>query len=316
MNRFCDARLPAPTAPRDRRASAVLLAGLVGFGTLVAGCADTLERGRGSNSLLALMQDDTYGDSATDAMNPYDADKRYRGTLRLANANFASEPLYMQLFLDNVKDQDASVRAAATRAIANHGTPEHVPILIERLRDTDNMVRGEAARGLQRLHNPIAIVPLIDAMRDAENAAPNEPSEELASIRADAAWALGQYPEDRVVQSLITGLADSSLAVNRASLDSLRTLTGQDFGLDRAKWLAWYKQSSAPFAAGRAFEYPVFQRDKEWYEYLPFVSPPPNEPKATPAGLPMERPSGPAPTAAATPPAATPAPPVPAASGK
>lgn len=262
----------------------------------LSACSDTLEKGRGATSLLALVQDDSMGDAATDAMNPYDADKRYRGTLRLANANFASDPLYMQLFLDNVKDEDPSVRSAATRAIANHGTPEHVPVLLERLKDKDNLVRGEAARGLQRLHNTIAIGPLIDAMRDVETAGPNEPSEEIASIRADAAWALGQYPEDRVVQALIAGLADSSLAVNRASLDSLRTLTGQDFGLERRDWLAWYKSAEAPFIAGRPFEYPVFSRDKSWIEYLPFVSPPPNEAKSTPAGLPVDRPSAAVPT--------------------
>jgi len=277
--------------------SAAVGCGVVATLSVFLGCdTDTLERGRGAKSLLALAQDDSLGDAATDAMNPYDADKRYRGTLRLANENFAGDPLYMQLFLDNVKDEDASVRSAATRAIANHGNPEHVPILIERLRDTDDLVRGEAARGLQRLHNPIAILPLIDAMRDSETAAPNQPSEEIPSIRADAAWALGQYPDDRVVQALIASLADPSLAVNRAALDSLRTLTGQDFGLERRDWLAWYKATDAPFIAGRPFEYPVFNRDKSWIEYLPFVSGPPNEPKSTPAGLPMDRPASTAPT--------------------
>jgi len=268
-----------------------LVAVVLTAGSLAACNSDSLEKGRGATSILALMQNDSMGDAAADAMNPYDADKRYRGTLRLANQNYAGEPLYMQLFLDNVKDEDASVRSAATRAIANHGTPDHVPILIERLKDKDDLVRGEAARGLQRLHNPIAIPALVDAMRDPEAAAMNEPTEELASVRADAASALAQYPEDRVVQALIAGLADQSLAVNTASRDSLRTLTGQDFGLERRDWLAWYKGSDRPFAAGRPYEYPIFRRDQEWYEYLPFVSGPPNEAPATPAGLPMDRPT-------------------------
>jgi hypothetical protein len=31
--------------------------------------------------------------------------------------------------------------------------------------------------------------------------------------------------------------------------------------------------------------YPIYSRDRDWWEYFPFVPPPPNEQASTPAGL-------------------------------
>lgn len=268
------------TSARSARALALLAAIGAGFGSM--GCQWDLPRG--ANSILQIAAEPTPSEAAEWALDKYDADKRYRGTLLLANASFGGEPVYMQLYLDNIKDADPGVRSAATRAIARHGNPDQVPMLIERFADDDKMVRIEAARGLQRLHNPVAVDPLIRSLALTKRA--DDYNELEPDVRAEAAQALGQYPENRVVESLIGALADNSLAVNRSALESLRTLTGQDFGLDRRAWIDWYEAGKATFAARSEYVYPVFSREKHWFEYIPFIAGPNNEPPSTPIGMP------------------------------
>ncbi|MBX3390897.1 MAG: HEAT repeat domain-containing protein [Phycisphaeraceae bacterium] len=252
----------------------------------LSGC-DVFDDARpGATSIFDVFAQPTPSEAVQLAIDPYNADNRYRGTMLLSNAYFAGQPVYLQLFEDRAQDSDATVRIAGTRALANHGSSSNVPILVKNLNDKDPLVRLEAARGLQRLHSGEAIKPLMDASRDPDSVRGDEGSEENPDIRTAAATALGQYPSTDVIQHLITILTDSQLSVNEAALSSLRTMTGQDFGFDRREWIRWYDQTKSPFAAGTPFIYPVFHRKKTWIEYLPFVSPPPNEIAATPAGMP------------------------------
>lgn len=233
----------------------------------------------GATSILAYLAPPSPEEAAKWAIDPYDADKRYRGTLLLAGAPFAGEPVYMRMFTDNAKDTDPGVRAAALRALGNHGTPATAPLIIERLGDAEANVRIEACRALQRIHAPESIDPLLALLNMDKELDPD--------VRVEAALALGQHAERKVLELLITTLDDPSLAVERSCQWSLRVLTGQDFGLDRATWAGWYKKNTDHFAARGTYTYPVFSRDKRWFEYIPFVPGPPNEQASTPAGMPM-----------------------------
>jgi hypothetical protein len=259
----------------DRSGAAFAVAAGVSLCGLAA--CGSMEMRPGARSVFDFMRGPDVQDSAKWALDPYDADKRYRGTLSLANEPYANDPVYIKLFMDNASDVDPGVRQASLRGLANHGGAVHAPIAVELLKDKDISVRLEAARTLQRLHNPVAVPALIDAL-DAEK----EPE---AIVRAEVASALGQYAQPRVIDRLISALDDANLAVNRNTLTSLRILTGQDFGYDRGAWAAWNKDARDTFAAGSVYTYQGFYRDKFWYEYLPFVPPPPNEPVSTPAGF-------------------------------
>lgn len=236
-----------------------------------------LSRVRGAQSLLALFQPPTPEDAVELALDEYDADKRYRGTALLANVPYGGEAPYLRLYEDAVGDEDSGVRQVGVRALGIHGGPEHAGLMIERLTDEEWLVRMESARALQRLHNEDAVVPLIARLK---------PEEEIyAAVRAEAAHALGQYRQPRVVQALIAALNDPSLAVNHNTLLALETLTGQNLGFEPAAWLAWLEQADDPFAAGRVYTYPGFQRGKLWYEYVPFMPQAPNEAESVPVGL-------------------------------
>lgn len=227
-------------------------------------------------------------DIVADAQDPFDPDRRARGMLALSTTSAGSDPAYVSLYVENMRDPDASVRAAACKALGRHGSAEHLPLIIDTLtNDKDVGVRVQAATTLQRIHGPEAIEPLLACIRQPEGASSRIKVEEFSEVRAAAALALGQYRDQKVLQGLVAALNDQRLAVNRSALTALRTLTGQDFGYDARPWADWLKNNPKPFAAATVFEYPSYSRDRTWMEYLPFVPRPPNEPSATPAGMPI-----------------------------
>lgn len=245
---------------------------------LCAGCNTFEGVPRGTQSLMrAFVPQTSPTEAAEMAVNPYSPEQRSRGTTLLSTADFGGEPVYVGLYLDAASDPDPGVRAAGVRALGRHGDPAHAAVIVERLTDDDRMVRIEAARALQRIHNPVVVPELLGAVQESREADPD--------VRVAAAEALGQYAEARVLQGLISALADPRLSVNHAVRGSLVTLTGQDFALDRRAWLNWYDSTEDLFAGRQPYVYPAFHRDKRPIEYLPFVPPPPNETASTPVGL-------------------------------
>ncbi|MCA3005414.1 MAG: HEAT repeat domain-containing protein [Phycisphaerales bacterium] len=282
------------TSPRRdsgvKRMTACLLAASAGAASLsLGGCnSPAAQRAADSNSVLAVFSPPGPADAARWSQDPFDPDKRLRGTNLLANAPFGGEDVYVRMYTMKLgappateADSDPGVRAVAARALSMHGDPAHADLILPLMQESDRVVRLEAARALQRLHNPKAVESLIKASSDA--------AEAEQDVRAEACVALGQYAENRVLQALIDALDDDSLAVTTQARASLRILTGEDFGENQRTWLDWLKDNRQPFAKRGIYQYPVFERDKFWYEYLPFVPPPPNETTGLPIGL---RPDG------------------------
>ncbi|MDX9911347.1 MAG: HEAT repeat domain-containing protein [Phycisphaerales bacterium] len=278
--------LPRPQlgsiAQRGPRAAGCLAA----LALLVGGC-DSLENARGTNSLLTVFSAPPPGEAARWATDPWNADRRAQGTLLLAARPFAGEPVYMALFRDRLGDPDGNVRVAAVRAIAAHGEPDiAVDLAGMMLDDPEPLVRLEAAKAMQRLHNPLVVPMLLRALRVPSELAPERGGEPDPRVRTEVADALGQYAEARVVNALIESLhEDRRLSVQARAAGSLSTLTGQDFGYDYRTWTAWFATVREPFAAQRAYVYPVFDRDRTFFEHFPLVPDPPNEPAASPVGL-------------------------------
>lgn len=249
----------------------------------LSGCIDPAQRAQmaESDSILApLMSQPGVRDAALWASDQYDADKRARGTVLLANAPFGGADAYLSMYREYLTDPAPGVRAAAARGLGMHGSPEDVPRIVPLLADEQRSVRLDAVKALQRLHNPAAINPLIERTKVEV--------ETDGDIRAGAATALGQYAEPRVVQALIAALDDDQFLVTRAAHESLQTLTGNlELPDDRKLWQQWVASKPEPFANRQPYFYPVFQRDAIWTDYLPFIGgPAPNEAAAQPAGMP------------------------------
>lgn len=268
---------PTHPGPPARTLALPLLAGLLL--AMPAGCG--LDVRPGARTLSEAFAPPTPREAAEMALDLEDPDRRFRGTMMLANAPFGGDEVYLTMYEDYIDDPEPNVRGAAARALGNHGEPTHVPLILTLIDDTHDGVRLEAVRALQRLHNPAAIDPLL-ARIDPE-------IEDDIDVRAEAAHALGQYANRLVLQRLIAALSDRHLRVTRNALESLRTLTGQDFELDRTAWQSWYSAAGDPFAGQRPYIYPHFERDPNLFErWVPFFPPPPNEKPSTPAGMPAD----------------------------
>lgn len=251
---------------------------LAGAGVLwLTGCQSVSE---GINDLSATLNPTSPREAAKFALDQDDPDKRREGILLLSSSHFGSEEVYVQLYREYVRfESDPMVRAVAIQALARYGNPDDAIFIQPHLEDESIQVRREAAKGLQRLHSPPVVSELIRVLvNEGEN----------ADVRSAIAIALGQYPEDRVMQGLFNALDARELSVNYAALHSLRILTGEDFGLDSVEWGAWYRKAEAKgvaFDGQQEYFYPTYQRDLSWLEELAFWSKPTFEPPGQPAGL-------------------------------
>ena len=122
------------------------------------------------------------------------------------------------------------MKATAIQALARHGQPDDAALIARQLDSPVEQIRIAAARGLQRIHNPAIADQLWKKLiREDESAA----------VRVELAIALGQYSTRDSFEALTAALDDRELAVNLAAADSLRLITGADFGLESARWRAW-----------------------------------------------------------------------------
>lgn len=263
------------------RRAQVAIAFVLTSGWLV-GCAAIedlgYQRNPNSESILDILQRPPPDQAVRWALDPHNADNRYRGVSLLAESTFAGEDVYLELFSDLASDPDSAVRAAAIRGLANHGRPEHAAIVARALTDESDLVRLEAARAAQRIHNPI-IVPALFGRLDPQ-------TEREHDVRGAVAHALGQYAEPRVLDQLVAALRDPSLTVNRHAAEALTVLTGADFGLDPIAWLEFVRETDQPFAEASRYRYQTFERGMRLVEYIPLYPPPPSDPPAEPIGLP------------------------------
>ena len=213
-------------------------------------------------------------------MDPHNADNRREGTTLISNAPWGGVDIYIAAYRDKVLNEtDPIARAAAIRALARWGEPEDALRIMPHLDDPNIQVRWEAAKGLQRLHNPAVVADLLRVLRDES---------QHSDVRVACAVALGQYPEDRVVQGLIASLDARELTINKAAEDSLHTLTGLSFDMDSHRWLAWYQGASAAgsaFTAQSEYLFPTYYRDDTIWEKLAFWTSRHWEKPAPPAGL-------------------------------
>lgn len=212
-------------------------------------------------------------------VDQHNPDRRREGTLLITNAPFGGAEQYVELYRLMVEsDPDPTVRAAAIRGLARHGTIEDAPLIADQLTHENVYVRWEAAKGLQRIHNPQVVGALLNVLRN---------DQEDSRVRVEAADALGQYPEDRVFQALLGALNTRELALNLRAAESLETLTGQSLGLDPLDWVAWYnvQPREERFARQQDYLFPTYSRDETLFEKLAFWYSPVFEQPAPPTGL-------------------------------
>lgn len=63
-----------------------------------------------------------------------------------------------------------------------------------------------------------------------------------ASVRQIALWTLGRCGTRQAARALLGHLKDDNETLRRAAVSALRDLSGQDYGLDPARWQVWWDQ--------------------------------------------------------------------------
>lgn len=216
-------------------------------------------------------------EAATDAANVADSEAQRRGTVLLANAVWGGSPVYVKLYRLYVEENtDPLVRAAAVDALGRHGEPSDAVLVAKQLPHPSKQVRLSAAKALQRLHNVQVAEEIWRRLLDET---------EESEVRVELAVALAQYATDDSFQALCTALDQRELAVNLAASDSLRLLTGEDFGIDRPLWLSWYKAQKSPFRQELVYLYPTYQRPFDFFDVVVFWQPITWEKPGLPAGM-------------------------------
>lgn len=254
---------------------ATILAGPLLASVLVGGGCETISDD--FNDLMQGISPPSPFEAAVWAADFNEPGRQRQGVVLLSNATFGGERPYMELYASLVEDSpDPLVQAAAIRALGRWGGPDEARLIAERLESEFVPVRLESAIALQRIHEPA----IADAIWQG---LVKEDEEE--TVRIELAIALGQYASDASFQALCLALDDRSLALNLAAADSLRILTGRDFGLDRPTWLSWYDATDAAFKGQVTFLYPTFRRTIGFWESLAFWDPTTFEEPAAPRGL-------------------------------
>lgn len=129
-------------------------------------------------------------------------------------------------------EPDPLVRAAIVETLVKFNTPLATQVLVAGLSDADPRVRRKCCHGLGVRGESSAIDALAQAIQqDSE-----------IDVRVAATKALGGMPSPAAIKALATALQDRDPALQFAAMQSVKELSGQDFGGDVQSYLQ-YAQS-------------------------------------------------------------------------
>lgn len=183
--------------------------------------------------------------------------------------------------LRNLKSSQWYVRSDAARALGEIKAPRAVKPLITALKDENPDVRRNAIWALGEIKDPRAVKPLGATLMEWEwdrhvrrNAVValgkiKDPrgvksiaaalKDKDTDVRRIAARTLGEFRDLRAVEPLIGSLKDVSYDVTKNAEESLKKITGKNFGRNSAEWQSWWEQSKI----GRELK----GRSKKWWEF-------------------------------------------------
>lgn len=123
-------------------------------------------------------------------------------------------------------EPDPLVRTAVVRTIAEFRVPISVQVLEAGLADDSAAVRIACCRGLGQRAEASSVSHLAQALRGDRD----------FDVRLAAAAALGQIKTPEAIQSLVVALDDRDPAMQYVGVQSMKSLTGKDYGGDVAAW--------------------------------------------------------------------------------
>jgi len=136
---------------------------------------------------------------------------------------------------DLLRDQKDTVRLAAIKFLNKKLDPSTAKAIGEALaKDKSDNVRAIAAKTLGELKDKAAVDILMEVVTE----------DTYSAARQEAAVALGKIGDQKAISSLIKALKDDYKDIQLSAAQSLKNITGQDFGRDYEKWVAWFEEQS------------------------------------------------------------------------
>lgn len=134
----------------------------------------------------------------------------------------------------SVVDPSHQIRIACLDALARYGREVAIPIYVGYLQHKNNLWINNAADGIGKLQGETAIFPLIHALVTKH-------SQTVGSDATNASPTSGQF-------SMGSKKTVNVSVKNQSVLGTLAQLSGQNFGFDHERWLAWYASRFAASA--------------------------------------------------------------------
>jgi hypothetical protein len=123
-------------------------------------------------------------------------------------------------------EPDPLVRQAVVKAIAEFRTPMAQQVLEAGLQDEHTMVRVACCKALGRRADSESVQSLASTLRNDED----------IDVRLAATEALGEIKSPESIQALATALDDRDPAMQYVGVQSMKSITGQDYGPDVQSW--------------------------------------------------------------------------------
>lgn len=123
-------------------------------------------------------------------------------------------------------EPDPLVRQAVVGAIAAFRTPMAQQVLEAGLADEDVAVRVACCQALGRRGEVASVGSLANVLR----------AEKSIDVRLAAAEALGKLKSPEAIQALVIALDDRDPALQYVGVQSMKSITGQDYGADVQAW--------------------------------------------------------------------------------
>lgn len=123
-------------------------------------------------------------------------------------------------------EPDPLVREAIVETIAKFRTPLALQVLGAGLHDQESVVRAACCRVLGERGDPASVESLAVVLRDDES----------VDVRLAAAEALGGIRSPAAIQALRVALDDRDPAMQLVGVQSMQSISGQDFGGDVSAW--------------------------------------------------------------------------------
>jgi hypothetical protein len=133
-------------------------------------------------------------------------------------------------------ESDPLVRLEMLRVVARCGSPAAAETLKAAMGDSDREVRVTACQAWGVHGGPLAVPQLSEALR----------KDVSVDVRLAAGKALGQIGGDEAVKALAVALDDQDPALQYRAIQSLREITGKDFGDNVVAWRDYTRGSGTP----------------------------------------------------------------------